>query len=1594
MKHLIGVSFFLLSLFIFIHFDFFHLTSPWFSHAQRSSRFLPAATQLKISQANPVVNENKKITLTAVDETGAAASDVTWESGSPDVATVDAKTGIVTGVSYGYATITARTSGASVSSFVVVAKVKNGKGASVPGDTQTDTGGRFYISDPSNSVIYQKDGLLAAASVYAGQTGSRGRLDGSRLASRFAGPTAIGVDNGAQGGVYVADTLNHCIRKISGDLVTTAVGTGSPGTMTADSTPFAQAVFSSPRGIVADTGGNLYVADTNNHAIFYVDFAKQEVRLVAGSPGQSGLLDGAGKTARFTRPAGIALSSDGKLIAVADEGNNVVRLVSPAGAVATLGKASSRGGSPLFEPALAGKFSETQLRAEDEAGDELVFNAPQSVGIDSTGNIYVVDKSNAKVVTRPLGKSVEVVSVAQDAVSFSQAASVTIRGYDSIVLDQGATSPDEAIKVVSIGPPQITSVTETVALVSPQIPLEGGTQIVVEGKNFAPETQVFVGDGQAVNLQIESATRLTFQVPPQKSPGRKTLSVATRGGVDQSVINIIPKAFSELAAGEITTYAGGVQFLGDGGLGTQANSGTVSDLFIDGVGNLYLVDGFNSRIRRLDVNSNIITSVTGNGTSDFSPDGTVALGAGLNNPTTVTVDSQGNIIFSDNSYIRRIDARTGLLSTVAGVREDGFSGDGGPATSAKLSKPKDVALDVDGNLFIADTGNNRIRRVDAKTGLITTVAGNGKATFDQDNVSATQAALNSPSGVILDDKRNLYITDQRNNRIRRVDAATGIISTVAGNGKLGFDGDNGPAKNASLGLGMGEGGGSGSIGLDRSGNLVIADAFNHRVRRVDAKTGIITTLAGNGNPTYSGDGGPALAAALTGPFSVAVDGLGNVVVFDSGNSRVRRIDAITGIITTVVGKSFENGDGGQAVGANLNGPAAAIFDTKGNLLVCDTRNHQIRKVDGVTGVITTLAGTGSPGFAGDNGPATKALLNQPQGLAVDPRGNIFVSDSLNNRIRRIDTSTGTIVTVAGTGRPGFMGDGMNALMAELDTPTALALDEKGFIYIADSRNHRIRRLDFNAGTMSTYAGNGSPTTSNDGGPALTAGIPMPNSLALDPMGNLFVGTDNRVRRIDTRGMITPVAGNGMPVSGADGGFAGSTSLIVSGVAFSTTGDLLVAETLNKVRRISMQGTVSTVAGTGSLGYSGDNGKAIEARLNTPMGIAFDPAGNLYIADQGNNSIRFVKGVGRGNNVPPAITPIADQTLDPGTVRSLKVTALDLNDVNGVKLTLNTSLGYVTLTDKGKGEGILRIAPAATEKQSGRVTISAQDPDGLTAQIAFAVNVLPNSAPTLAVIADQAVFFGETRTLFAMAMDRNGVAGVKLSLVAPPTYATLTDMGNGIGSIRLTPKTGDTAATLTVQAVDVGGLTAQTSFKVTVTANTPPALASIANQTLRSGEVKLVSYTATDAESPGSLRVNLVNPPRYATLVDNGNGTGVVRLAPVEGDNTGTVALQVTDSGGLTAQVTFTVTVQPAAPKLTISNVTFVSPALTITGTGFGTSENTVTINGTDVSQFIKSQSATSISLKGKAKKLNLKTGTNQIVVTAGGVASNSFSFTL
>ena len=395
--------------------------------------------------------------------------------------------------------------------------------------------------------------------------------------------------------------------------------------------------------------------------------------------------------------------------------------------------------------------------------------------------------------------------------------------------------------------------------------------------------------------------------------------------------------------------------------------------------------------------------------------------------------------------------RSRTIQTLAGTGEPGYSGDGGPSVQAALNEPKGAAVDPHGNVWIADSENHVIRRIDRVTGAISTVAGLADMERTTEDV---RLGWEAGDPMIEDPFADMNPTAQ--NYGQQADLSGTVRYIINGTAaRERFGGDGGPAIKARLNFPT-------AVVVDGQGNLYIADTMNHRIRFVEAGRGIIITIAGVGQPRYGGDGGPAVAAGLNEPAALALDEAGTLYVADQSNNRVRAIDLATGLIRTLagVGSATYNGDGIPAMDAALAGPSGLVYADDGRLFIADTFNGRIRAVDPVTGLIRTVAGDGGEyRYQGDAEPPS-ASLSRPSGIAAGREGHLFITDSDNHLVRRWDRTTGMLERVAGVGGTGSGGDGGPALKARLNYPFGIAVDREGRLVVADTFNHQIREIGF------------------------------------------------------------------------------------------------------------------------------------------------------------------------------------------------------------------------------------------------------------------------------------------------------------------------------------------------------------------------------------------------------------------------------------------------------------------------------------------------------------------------------------------------------
>jgi uncharacterized protein (TIGR03437 family) len=793
------------------------------------------------------------------------------------------------------------------------------------------------------------------------------------------------------------------------------------------------------------------------------------------------------------------------------------------------------------------------------------------------------------------------------------------------------------------------------------------------------------------------------------------------------------------SAYRIETVAGSSRN-GDGGPAIAAQSGAIQGIALDRLGNLYFSDTDHHRVRKVAAMNGIVTTVAGTGDAGFGGDGAPATAAQLNLPYGLATDSAGNLFIADlgNNRVRRV-ALDGTISTVAGTGAKGSTGDGGPANAARLFTPRNVLVDASGVVYISEFEGHRIRRIGAD-GKISTLAGTGTAGFRGDGGPAANAQLAYPAGMAMDRAGALYFADSQNNRVRKV--AGGTISTVLA-----------PASGVSNPR---------AIALNAAGTIYVADAASTVVSAYDA-AGKATVFAGLGVKDFSGDGGPAVKAFLTNVLDLLADTYGNVYLAD--DQRIRKVDLL-GNIQTAAGDGYRValGDQGKAAEALLLRPMAVALDPTGSLWIADTGTNRLRTI-AKDGTITTAA----TGFY------------SPMGVAVDAQGTVFAADSYHHRIVRV-TSDHQVVTVMGTGKSGTGSEFLLPLETELRGPRGICFDRTGAMLIVDTANHRVLRTS-PAALVEIAAGNGSPGDAGDGGPARSAQLNQPNACAVDSLGNVFIADtmSHRIRKVTPDGTIATVAGSGTAgFSGDEGAATGARLFQPQGVAVDDSGHIFIADTGNhRIRVVTGDGTIHTVAGHDTPGFKGDDGPASEALLDSPSGLFLDGSGVLYVSDTGNNRIRRLVAEEAVVSDPQVYSPLRirnaasrrEGPVAPGEV--VVISAPGIGPENGVAAGYD-EYGRLPVV-LGGSEVRFDGAPAPLlYAQSGE--IHAQAPYSLGNSATTRIEVFYRSSPAGA--ADVSVA-AAAPGLYPVAVNQDGSANSKSRPSAAGTVLTFYATGEGL-----------------------------------------------------------------------------------------------------------------------------------------------------------------------------------------------------------------------
>jgi len=1044
----------------------------------------------------------------------------------------------------------------------------------------------------------------------------------------------------------------------------------------------------------------------------------------------------------------------------------------------------------------------------------------------------------------------------------------------------------------------------------------------------------YTGDGGPATV-ADLNTPSGVAVVPAGLPGAGDIYVADS---NNNVVRMVAAG-----TGIVTTVAGtGIGgYSGDNGPATSAQLLYPSAVAADTAGNLWILDEENQAIRTVSAATGTITSVNLNGLSyprAFALDGsnnlyvvaytqiwevagstnTLIAGSGIegysgdNGPATsatfgdpegIVLDSSGNLYIADtfNSVIREVNKSSGIITTVAGDSmfegtaggyggsgSPGYTGDGGPATSAKLDWPSAVAVDGAGNLYIDDYFNLAIRKLTASTGIITTVTGDGQAceAYSGDGGPASGAAICEPQGIAVDSAGDLYIAETPFDRIREV-TAPGLPPTAT---------TAAPVLSVAAGTYVG------------SQSVTITDATPGAVLYVQM---IAPSSGAPANPT-SPTAGPGY---YRGPFNVTGTATIQVVAVAPGylpSSIVTAAYTITtpptAVISTVAGSGTYgfSGNGGPATSAELGGAQGLALDKAGNIYFTDENNNVVWMVAQGTGTISIVAGNGTWGYAGDIGLAVNAELRQPAAVAVDSAGNLYIADTGNGVVREVSAGTGVITTVAGHYGaypvPGN-GDGGPATAAYLYNPTALVFDKAGNLYIAQSSYNAVRVISATTGIITTFAGgaSGIETSANngDGGPATKALLYYPVSLAFDTAGNLYIGDENggRVRMVAANtGIITTVAGDGDPGSSGDGGLATKAEVTAQGLAVDASGNLYISGNGPTVREVTAStGVIAPVVGNGFYGYSGDGGSATAAGIEDPQGIAFDVSGNLCIADLGNRRIREVTFPG------PAPAPAFN--IAAGTYHSIQPVSIT-DSVQGATFYYTTN-GTTPTTGSALYGGPISVSSSETLQA---IAVATGYTESAVTTAAYTIQ-LPVT-PTITWPTPAAITYG----IALSATQLNAKSTVAGTFAYTPAAGTVLTAGPQTLSVTFTPNdtTDYTTATASV-ALQVNQATPTITW---------PVPAAITYGTV-------LSTTQLNASS--AVAGSFVYSPALGTVLTTGSHTLSVTFTPTD------------STDYTTATTTVPLTVNTATPA-----ITWAAPAAITYGTALGVTQldATSTVAGT------------------------------------------------
>jgi gliding motility-associated-like protein len=1016
------------------------------------------------------------------------------------------------------------------------------------------------------------------------------------LFSGLSTPAGIALD--AAGNVYVADPGNDATAKFP-------VGGGAPFKIGQG--------FNAPSGVSVDAAGNVFVADAANNQI---------KKIPVGGGAAFSLSSG------FNQPAGILVDFQGNLY-VADAGNNAVKKIFAGNNVANIigsGFNQPTGLSIDFNGNVyVADYGNNAVKMIPSNGSPTVtvgsgFNHPYSVFVDNIGNVWVADQGNNAIKKIPLGGGAPITIAS----GLNQPSGVAVDAAGTVYFtDKG----NAAVKYIKRAGGYYVNPT-----IPPGLVLDEGTGVISGTPASPSQPKTYTVTAFNSSGSVQAGVNIKYL------PSNPNLPFISYGGpytyTEGNSISLSPT--SSGGAVPTTVYGGNSIFAGSGAIGSLNGTGTGASfsgptgVVRDTSGNLYVADQVNNLIRKI-TPAGDVTTLAGSG----APGAVNANGASasFNNPRGIAVDAQGNVYVADrsNNLVRKITP-AGDVTTFAG--SGSATTVNGVGTAASFNGPTGLAFDTQGNLFVVELAGNVIRRITPGASVFTFAGIPG--TPGLVNGNSNVARFNQPAGIAVDALNNLYIADSQNNVIRRVNPQ-GMVSTLSGHGI-----PNG--SNFSVPAG---------ITTDPQGNVYVAGLGNNLIHKV-ITTGYavdkplpIGLTFNSTNGTFSGTPTGVLPTTFYVVTAYNTSGSGSVGV----NITIQNsIDPATSPkIFTIAGNglNFTNGDGGRPYQASFARPYAMARDRGGNIYLA-TFDNKIRKIISSTNTVITLAGTGTSGYSGDGGAAINAQFNLGlNALALDLQGNLYIADGNNNVIRKIDSASNVITTIAGTGTAGYSGDGGLSTAAQLNAPEGMAFDASGNLYFSDVNNHVIRKIDAVTHNVSTIAGGGAMDNFTAPVSATDIQLGFIERITFDKDYNLFLADENYgvIWKMDAvTHNFTNVAGNGIFGNAGDGGPATSASINgPMGLVVDSQGNIFIADQAsNVIRKVdATTHNITTFAGNGAGTYSGDGGAATLGSINFITDIILDNNGIMYVDDYANNVVRKIGGTASPQTItfPPFTTQV-------------------------------------------------------------------------------------------------------------------------------------------------------------------------------------------------------------------------------------------------------------------------------------------------------------------------------------------------------------------